>query len=146
MPGRERSRTRIAILNPSPSSPSRFSTGSRQPLKKSSPVVEPLMPIFGSIRPTSRPGASASTTNAEMLHGDDEAARRADLRELLDRHEGHQRARADAAVLVVEHDPEEVVLAKQLDDVPRELGGLVDLRRARRDPVARDRPDQLADL
>ena len=35
-------------------------------LKKISPVVEPLMPIFGSIRPTSNPGVSASTTNAEM--------------------------------------------------------------------------------
>ena len=57
---------RIAILNPSPSSPSRFAAGMRQSLKKISPVVEPLIPIFGSIRPTSNPGASASTTNAEM--------------------------------------------------------------------------------
>ena len=32
----------------------------------SSPVVEPLIPIFGSIRPTWKPGASASTRNAEM--------------------------------------------------------------------------------
>ena len=38
----------------------------RQSLKKISPVVEPLMPIFGSMRPTSKPGVSASTTNAEM--------------------------------------------------------------------------------
>ena len=38
----------------------------RQSVKKISPVVEPLIPIFGSIRPTSKPGASASTTNAEM--------------------------------------------------------------------------------
>ena len=38
----------------------------RQSLKKISPVVEPLIPIFGSIRPTSKPGASASTTKAEM--------------------------------------------------------------------------------
>ena len=38
----------------------------RQSLKKTSPVVEPLMPIFGSMRPTSKPGASASTTKAEM--------------------------------------------------------------------------------
>ena len=38
----------------------------RQSLKKISPVVEPLIPIFGSIRPTSNPGASASTTNAEI--------------------------------------------------------------------------------
>ena len=41
----------------------------RQSLKKSSPVVEPLIPIFGSIRPTSKPGVSASTTNAEMPRG-----------------------------------------------------------------------------
>ena len=38
----------------------------RQSSKKISPVVEPLMPIFGSIRPTAKPGASASTTNAEI--------------------------------------------------------------------------------
>jgi hypothetical protein len=35
-------------------------------LKKISPVVEPLIPIFGSMRPTSKPGASASTSKAEM--------------------------------------------------------------------------------
>ena len=66
MPGRERSRIRIARRKPSPSSPSRFAAGTRQPSKRSSPVVEPLIPIFGSIRPTSKPGVSASTTNAEM--------------------------------------------------------------------------------
>ena len=38
----------------------------RQPSKKTSPVVEPLIPIFGSIRPTSNPGVSASTTKAEI--------------------------------------------------------------------------------
>ena len=32
----------------------------------SSPVVEPLIPIFGSSRVTSNPGVSASTRNAEM--------------------------------------------------------------------------------
>ena len=57
---------RIAILKPSPSAPSRFAAGMRQSLKKISPVVEPLIPIFGSMRPTSKPGVSASTTNAEM--------------------------------------------------------------------------------
>ena len=41
---------------------------------------------------------------------------------------------------------EEVVLAEDLDDVPRELGGLVDLGRARRDPLARERAHELADL
>ena len=38
----------------------------RQPSKASSPVVEPAMPIFGSSRATSKPGASASTRKAEM--------------------------------------------------------------------------------
>ena len=38
------------------------------------------------------------------------------------------------------------VLAEQLDDVPRELVRLVDLRRARRDPLARERAHELADL
>ena len=57
---------RIAILKPSPSSPSRFAAGTRTSSNVSSPVVEPLMPIFGSSRATSKPGVSASTTNAEM--------------------------------------------------------------------------------
>ena len=57
---------RIAIRNPSPSSPRRFAAGTRASSKASSPVVEPLIPIFGSSRVTSNPGVSASTTNAEM--------------------------------------------------------------------------------
>ena len=57
---------RIAILKPSPSSPSRFSAGTRHSSKTSSPVVEPAIPIFGSSPETSKPGASASTTNAEI--------------------------------------------------------------------------------
>ena len=56
----------MAIRKPSPSSPSRFSAGTRQSTKKISPVVEPLIPIFGSILPTSNPGALASTTKAEI--------------------------------------------------------------------------------
>ncbi len=38
------------------------------------------------------------------------------------------------------------MLAEELDDVPRELVRLVDLRGARRDPLARERADELADL
>ena len=57
---------RIAIRNPSPSSPSRFSAGTRHSSKTSSPVVEPAIPIFGSSRATWKPGASDSTTNAEI--------------------------------------------------------------------------------
>ena len=68
------------------------------------------------------------------------------LRQLLDRHEGQQRARADAAVLLVEHHPEEVVLAEELHHVPRKLAARVDLGRARRNPLARERPHQPANL
>ena len=57
---------RIAIRNPSPSSPRRFAAGTRAPSKVSSPVVDPAIPIFGSSRATSNPGVSDSTTNAEM--------------------------------------------------------------------------------
>ena len=53
---------------------------------------------------------------------------------------------ADAAVLLVEHQPEEPVLAEELDHVPRKLGGGVDLGRPRPDPLAGERPDELADL
>ena len=38
------------------------------------------------------------------------------------------------------------MLAEELDDVPRELVRLVDLRRARRDPLAGERPHEIADL
>jgi hypothetical protein len=82
----------------------------------------------------------------QLLHGDDQTARRAHLRDLFDRHERHQRALADPAVLLVVHDPEQVVVAIQLDHVPRELRRLVDLRRARRNPLARQRAHELANL
>ena len=49
-------------------------------------------------------------------------------------------------MLLVEEEPEDAVLAEELDDVPRELVRLVDLGRARRDPLARERPHELADL
>ena len=65
-----------------------------------------------------------------------QAARR--LRDLLDGHLQHQRAGAGAAVLLVERQREDVVLAEQLADVPRVLGLRVDLRGARRDPLLGD--------
>src|SRR5437764_984786 len=102
-PGRERSRMRIAILNPSPSSPSRFAAGMRQSSNASSPVVEPEMPIFGSRRVTDEPAGA-----------------------------------------LVEEQAEDVVLAVELDDVPRKLVRLVDLRRARRDARARERAHEVA--
>ena len=83
---------------------------------------------------------------AELLDGENQAARRADLRDLLDRYQRQQRAGAEASVLLVEEQPEDVVLAEELDDIPRELVRLVDLRSARRDPLARQRPDEVTDL
>ena len=83
---------------------------------------------------------------AELLDGEDQAARRADLRDLLDRDEREQRAGAGPAPLLVEQEPEDLVVAEELDDVPRELVALVDLGRARRDPVAGERADELAEL
>ena len=83
---------------------------------------------------------------AELLDGEDQAARRAGLRGLLDRDERRERAGADAAVLLGEHQPEEAVLAEELDHVPRELGGVVDLGGAWRDPLAGERADEVADL
>ncbi len=83
---------------------------------------------------------------AELLHREDQAARRADLRDLLDRDQREQRPGAEPAVLLGEEEPEDVVLAEQLDDVPRELVRRVDLGRARRDPLARERADELAQL
>jgi hypothetical protein len=49
-------------------------------------------------------------------------------------------------VLLVEEEPEEVVLTEELDDVPRELVALVDLGGAGRDPLARQPADKVADL
>ena len=66
--------------------------------------------------------------------------------EILDRDQREQGAGAAAAVFLVEEEPEQLVLAEELDDVPRELVGLVDLGRTGRDPVASKCPDELADL
>ena len=42
----------------------------RHESSRSSPVVDPLMPILGSIRPTAKPGSSASTMKAQMPSSD----------------------------------------------------------------------------
>ena len=55
-------------------------------------------------------------------------------------------AGAGAAVLLVVEEAEDPLVAVELDDVPRELVRRVDLRRARRDPLARERADELAEL
>jgi len=82
----------------------------------------------------------------ELLHGEDQPARCANLRDLLDRNERQQRSGAEAAVLLVEEQPEQVVLPEERDDVPGKLMALVDLRRPRRDPLARELANEIADL
>src|SRR4029453_13553774 len=71
---------------------------------------------------------------------------RADLRDLFDRDEREQRAGAGAAVLLVEQETEDALVAEQLDDVPRELVRGVELGGPRRDPLARERADVVAQL
>ena len=78
---------------------------------------------------------------AQRLDGEDERARGADLGDLLDGDVEGQGAPAQPAVLGGEGQGEEVLLAEQLDHVPGELLGLVDLRRPGGDASAR----QLAD-
>ena len=71
--------------------------------------------------------------HAELLHRDDQRARRARLGDLFDDlHVGEERA-AEAAVLGGNRNAEQIVLREQLLDVPRELAAGVDLGGARRD-------------
>ena len=49
-------------------------------------------------------------------------------------------------MLLGEREAEQVVLAQQLDHVPRELGRLVDLGRARGDALAREVAHEVANL
>jgi hypothetical protein len=62
--GRDCSRVRIAYLNPSPSSPRRFSTGTSQSVKCSATVGDPWMPSFFSSFPTLNPFMPGSTRSA----------------------------------------------------------------------------------
>ena len=82
----------------------------------------------------------------ELLHGEDQSARGADLRDLLDRDERQKRPGPEASVLFLVEEPEEVVLPEELDDVPGKLVALVDLRRPRRNPFTRELTNEVADL
>ena len=59
--GRLRLSVFMAMVKPSPSSPMRFSTGTRAPSSSTSPVGLPRTPILSSSLPMSRP-MSRSTT------------------------------------------------------------------------------------
>src|SRR4026209_2665352 len=97
-------------------------------------------------RATVRIAAESEPERPELLHREDQPARRADFRDLLDRDQGEQCPGARAARLLVEEEPEDALVTEQLDDVPRKLVRRVDLRRAGRDPLARERPDEVAQL
>ncbi len=127
---------RIAALSePEPDSVSAYA-GSHSPRRELRQVLRLLLLGAGELEPE----------RAELLHREDERRRRADLPDLLDRDEREERAGAEPAVLLVEEEAEDVVLAEELDDVPRELVRLVDLGRARRDPLARELADEIAQL
>src|SRR5229473_6768558 len=66
MPGRERSSTASAILNPAPSSPSRLATGTFTSSNTSCAVGEPRIPSLCSSFGASHGLFSRSSTNAEM--------------------------------------------------------------------------------
>ncbi len=82
----------------------------------------------------------------ELLNSQDDSACRADLRDLLDSHEREERSRSRAPPRFVEEEPEDLVLAVELDDVPGEFVRGVDLGRPRGDAVARKRAHELANL
>ena len=90
--------------------------------------------------------AELEPERAELLHREDQPARGADLRDLLDRDERQQRSRPGAADLLAEEEAEDPLVAEELDDVPRELVRRVDLGRPRRDPLARHGPHEFAQL
>ncbi len=58
---------------------------------------------------------------AELLHGEYEPDGGIGLRDLLDGDEEHERARVRPSVALVEREPEDLVLAQELDHVPREV-------------------------
>ena len=64
IPIRPESRARIATVNPWPSAPRRFSAGTTTSSSTSSPVGEPLSPIFLNTCPTRSPGVADGTRNA----------------------------------------------------------------------------------
>ena len=67
--GRVKSRVRMAIRKPSPSSPRRFSAGTSQSWRWSATVGEARMPILRSFLPTAKPGKPGSTRKAVIPRG-----------------------------------------------------------------------------
>src|SRR2546427_392400 len=139
--GRVMSRVRIAILNPSPSSPSRCSIGTAQSVKWSATVGEQrqvlLLLLLGAGEEDREP--------AQRVRAEIRGRPRARPAELLGDQRQRQAAHVRAAELLWHPDAEEA----GVDERPHRLGrialGLVVLRGIRRDPVARDFPREIAD-
>ncbi len=80
-------------------------------------------------------GAHDQWHRPQLVHRGDQRAGGADPSHLLDDQAGRERVAALATELLRDVDGVEVVGAQRLVDVPRELAGLVNLRRARGDLV-----------
>ena len=83
---------------------------------------------------------------AELLDHQDQGGRGAGLGDLLDPDLQHQRAGAGAAVLLVEGEAEDVLLAEDLADVPGIFGVAVDVAGPRGDLLGRDLADRFAEI
>ena len=81
----------------------------------------------------------------ELLDGEDEAARRIDAAQLLDRDAGGQQVGTDAAVFLRKRQAEDVLPRKEVLDVVGEFRLLVDLGGARPDLLVGQRPDRVAE-
>ena len=110
----------------------------RRPLAGRAARQEPLLQLLGAVE--------LDRQRAELLDHQDQRRRGVGLGDLLDRHVQHQRAGAGAAVLLLERQPQDVLFGQQPAQVVRVLGLLIDLRRARRDPLLRDLADRVAEV
>src|SRR5207302_7989767 len=82
---------------------------------------------------------------AQRLHREDQRRACARFGDLLDAHADRDAGAGDPAVFLGERNAEDAALRKQLLDVLRILGGLVDLGGARRDPILHELADRVPD-
>ena len=82
---------------------------------------------------------------AQLLDREDQAARRARPADLLDREADVQQRAPEPSVGLGKRQPEDVMGREQLLDVPREFGGPVDLRGARRYLFVGEDADRVAE-
>src|SRR2546427_399544 len=134
--GRVMSSVCMAILNPSPSSPSRCSIGTAQSVKWSATVGEQRIPIFLSFLPTAKPGRSFSMRKAVSAEFRGRPGARPS--ELLGDRGERETAHVRPAVFLRHPDAEEAGVDERAHRLRRVALGLVVVRGVRRDPVASD--------